>query len=308
LGAKSGPTILAWIGGYDYVLKAVIEQKESASYYPYYEHLYIYLLKGMVTDDDETAFDNGYIGNWVEGETSFLFFSRPARDEVMRLLHTRSDLYLIDDYRFTYEEWQGGVWDALRVDPFLIIPPGIKKKQGDGLFRIILDPGVVFGNGLHPTTRDCLRALACAARRLPLACVLDLGTGTGILALAAARIGAKRVLAVDLNPLCVKTAIRNVNLNSLDGIVQIVEGRAEDVANEPADLVVANIPYNVIVTLLDNGCFRDKERLILSGLMRSQARDIKVRLARYGMTVKQEWEDTMTWYTVLVWNEMIRAL
>ncbi len=107
-------------------------------------------------------------------------------------------------------------------------------------------------------------------------------------------------MAVDSNPLCVKTAIRNVRLNGLDGIVQVVWAYAEDVADEPADLVIANIPYNVTVTLLDNGCFRDKERLLLSGLMRSQVRDLKARLVRHGMTVVQEWEDAMTWYTLLV--------
>lgn len=68
----------------------------------------------------------------------------------------------------------------------------------EDVIKIRLDPGVVFGNCLHPTTRDCLKALSLVAEMDPLDYVLDLGTGTGVLAVAAALLGAKRVVAVDL--------------------------------------------------------------------------------------------------------------
>jgi ribosomal protein L11 methyltransferase len=136
--------------------------------------------------------------------------------------------------------------------------------------------------------------------------VLDLGTGTGVLALAAARLGAKKVLAVDLNPLCVKTCIRNVDHNGLDGIIEVAQGRAEDFVSKPADLVVANIHYQVLEDLFDKGCFRDKPRLILSGLMRSQVANIRSRLDREGMRLGHEWDHEMTWYTMLIQNKGIR--
>ncbi|MFO8240994.1 MAG: 50S ribosomal protein L11 methyltransferase [Dissulfuribacterales bacterium] len=76
----------------------------------------------------------------------------------------------------------------------MIVPPWGELDSNKQLNQIVLDPGVVSGNGLHPTTRDCLRALAYAARTRPFESVLDFGTGTGILAVAAVLLGAVRVL------------------------------------------------------------------------------------------------------------------
>jgi len=264
-----------------------------------YQDLYVYLLNGVLWEGDETFLGNDFIGNWVEGENSFLFFSKPSRQLVSRLLTARPNLALESDYHFSYEEWQGGGLDPLAIDPFLIVPPWQKKDDLSGLMTILLDPGVVFGNGLHPTTRSCLKALYLAAQNIPLGRVLDLGTGTGILALAAARLGAQQVLAVDLNPLCVKTAAKNVDLNGLTGIIRVIEARAEDVVNDAADLIVANIHYAVIERLLEGGAFHKSATLIISGLMRSQYRQIKTRLSQYGFHPLHEWDHDMTWFTVL---------
>jgi len=259
----------------------------------------VYVLNGRVSWEEEARLGDGFLGNWVEGECSFLFFGRQARKELTGLLATRPDLRFDDEYRFTYDEWQGGGLEPVRIDPFLIVPPWVRLDPQAGLTTILLDPGVVFGNCLHPTTRDCLKALAWAHGRRPFLRVLDLGTGTGVLALAAARLGAESVLAVDLNPLCVKTAARNVTLNGLQGLIEVRKGRAEDFANDPADLVIANIHAGVIRALLDMDGFRGRHGLILSGLMRSQAREIKGALAKAGYEVVREWDDAMTWFTLV---------
>ena len=264
-----------------------------------YQHLYVYYLSGVVKEKDEASLGDAFIGNWVEGDGSFLFFTKPAKKIVSQLLKTDRLLELVDEYHFPYEEWQGGVAEPIEVDDFVIIPPWIERHTRQEAIQIILDPSVVFGNGLHPTTRDCLRALLHAFRRRAFKNVLDLGTGTGILALAAALLGADGILAVDLNPLCVKTAIRNAELNDLYGIIQVVEDPAEMYANEPADLVVANIPHAVIQSLLDRRVFHERERLILSGLMRTQYREVSTQLKGSRFRIIHEWDHEMTWFTIL---------
>ncbi|MFH1490618.1 MAG: 50S ribosomal protein L11 methyltransferase [Pseudomonadota bacterium] len=200
-------------------------------------------------EEEEGYFGKAFIGNWVEDKTSFLFFSQPSSGLISSLLENRSDLELIDEYRFTYEQWQGGGLKPIKVENILITPPWEKSDRAEGEIRIILDPGVVFGTGLHPSTRDCIRALTCLRKETLFENVLDLGTGTGVLALVAMRLGAKRVLAVDLNPLCVKTARKNIAYNRLEDGIRVECGRAEDFIHEPADLLAANIHYGAMSSL-----------------------------------------------------------
>lgn len=264
-----------------------------------YQDLYIYLMKGLVPPKDEQNLGPAFLGNWVEDDSSFLFFGRPSEKEVGWLLKARPELELVETHHFTYDQWQGGGLKPFKVDDFVVVPPWEIEGVGEEGTRIMLDPGVVFGSGLHPTTRDCLKALALARHRGPFTRVLDLGTGTGVLALAAGLLGAESVLAVDINPLCVKTAAENVVLNDLSGLIRVVEGPAEDFIHEPADLVVANIHHEVIQGLLDSGGFRRTERCIISGLMRSQFRDVKARLQRWQFQILREWDHDMTWFTCL---------
>jgi ribosomal protein L11 methyltransferase len=264
-----------------------------------YRDLYVYLFKGVLKKSHEVFLGEAFLGNWVEADSSFLFFTSPADEVLGRLLKEYPELELIENHHFTYEQWQGGRPDRIEVEKFVIVPPWEESDHDEGSNRITLDPGVVFGNGLHPTTQDCLRALACAARERPFNRVLDFGTGTGILAVAAVRLGAVKVSAIDLNPLCVKTAERNVELNKLKEKIRVVRGPAASFFDEIADMVVANIHYDVIQEMLDRRRFRRRDRLIISGLMRSQARDVMAQLDRFHINVIREWDHDMTWFTVL---------
>jgi len=261
--------------------------------------LYIYLMKGVLREKDEEFLGNAFIGNWVEGDSSFLFFSSPSRERVMGLLNYCPDLGLDDDYHFSYDEWQGGGLDVLEIDPFVIAPPWLENRPDNNAIKILLDPGVVFGNCLHPTTRDCLRALSLVSGETELGRVLDLGTGTGVLAIAAAFLGAKNILAIDLNPLCVKTAYKNVELNHQEKVISVIEGEAGDFVDEPVDLIIANIHHEVVRSLLEKGSFKEKTKLIISGLMRSQCREVKKQLERRDFKLLREWDHDTTWFTIL---------
>ncbi len=264
-----------------------------------FENLYIYLVNGTLKASDEASLGQAFIGNWVEEGSAFLFFSAPAEKEVAGLLKRCGELTLLDSFHFTYDNWQGGGLDPLKIGPFLVVAPWVESPPESGHTKIILDPGVVFGNCLHPTTRTCLEALSLTAHHSPLGRVLDLGTGTGILAIAAALLGAERALAVDFNPLCVKTALQNIVLNGLEERIEAVQGKAEDFAKEAADLVVANIQFEVIREFLKRSHAAGHQRMIISGQMRSQSRDLKRLLEDSGYNVLREWDHDMTWFTTM---------
>lgn len=265
-----------------------------------YRDLYIYYLKGRLKPD-RIKFTTEFIGNWEEDEFSFLFFSKPCLEMIENLLRAQPQLTLLDKFNMTYEEWQGGPLVPFKIGNFLIAPPwnnplsktgGHKKKT-----RIILDPGVVFGNGIHATTNDCLEAVEMAFGEEKIESALDLGTGTGLLALAASRLGCKKTLALDFNFLAAKTALRNVKLNRLEKRIQVIQGRAEDFIETPADLVMANIHYDVMKHLISSKGFLGKKWFILSGLLRSEARDVSYQLSRYPVEIIKTWERDHVWHT-----------
>ena len=268
-----------------------------------YKDLYIYLINGQIGKDEETRMGERFIGNWVEEGNSFLFFSQPARKEIDLLLKARPDLEILDNFQFTYEQWQGGGLEPMAVGEFLIVPPWLKTEKALQGIVILLDPGVVFGNGLHPTTRDCLSAILLANELRPFKEVMDLGTGTGVLALAAGFLGAERVTGVDLNPLCVLTASKNVKLNRLEGVIDIVDAKVEDLREVTADLVVANIHFPVIREFMEIHDFSRNDRIIISGLMRSQAGEAEDVLNKKKFHFIKKWDSDMTWYTFLAEKE-----
>jgi len=264
-----------------------------------YEELYIYYLDGPVGKDKEQYLGPHFLGNWLEDGNSFLFFSRPTRELVEGIVTKGKNLKLIDEFHFSYEEWLGGKIKPFTIPPFFITPPWEDNHKTSAGIKIVLDPGVVFGTTLHPTTRDSLRALATIYEKHRIDRVLDLGTGTGILALGAALLGAQNVLAVDINPLAVRTAVANVRLNGLEERVEVTEGRAENWINHQADLVVANIQYDTLSELVLHEEFQNKKWFILSGLMRSQADRIRAALCHRNAEIIQEWNHEMIWYTFL---------
>ena len=263
------------------------------------QELFIYYLKGRLKVDGKTLPDD-CIGNWEEEDDSFLFFCRPAFEQVETILSRQPHLSYIDSYQMPYAQWLGETFSTFEHGKFRVIPPWEASQNNSSnseTLSILLDPGLVFGTGTHPTTRDCLEALEIAAGSKAFNTVLDLGTGTGLLALAAARLGSNGVVAADLNLLAARTAARNVRLNHLQKRVITVQARAEDLIAYPADLVIANIHYDVMRRLVNNRRFFAKKRFILSGLLRSEAKNIADILARNRANIIKQWTHEGIWYT-----------
>ena len=247
-----------------------------------YDDLYIYQLGGKLTSHREIP-RNCFIGNWEEDDFSFLFFSAPVHDEIKVLLRAQPQLTFIDSYHMPYEQWQGTEFTAFDQGCFQIIPPWENDGQGrpDKL----------------PTTRVCLDAVQLACRERAPDRVLDLGTGTGLLALAAARLGCRLNLAVDLNLLAAKTAKKNVGLNRLEKQIAVVQGHAEAFIDCPADLLIANIHYDVMQKLICTKGFSTPKRFILSGLLRSEAKQVRIELERLPAKILKSWTHEGIWHT-----------
>ncbi|PKO45943.1 MAG: 50S ribosomal protein L11 methyltransferase [Betaproteobacteria bacterium HGW-Betaproteobacteria-4] len=161
-------------------------------------------------------------------------------------------------------------FDPIRVSERLWIVPSWHETPDPAAVNLILDPGMAFGTGSHPTTRLCLEWLE---RNVTDGCtVLDYGCGSGILAIAAARLGAGRVAGVDIDPLAVDAARANAERN---GVVALFADSAMPVAGE-YDVVVANILSNPLRVLAPAICahVRSGGRLALSGILREQAEEI----------------------------------
>jgi ribosomal protein L11 methyltransferase len=183
----------------------------------------------------------------------------------------------------------------------VFIPSWVEVTPQADEIPIILDPCVVFGTGLHPTTRGCLEMLWEVSRQDRPRRVLDLGTGTGILAIASAKLGAERILAIDHNPLAVKTARKNVVRNREEGRIAVIEGNAEDLIGEGGDLVCCNLHYQVLDRLLNDEAFFQKRWIIVSGFFEKDGKAIAQRLQRRGVGVKTIAQHG-SWRTILGFN------
>ncbi len=171
----------------------------------------------------------------------------------------------------------------------MIIPAWLDPPLSPDDLPIRLDPGMAFGTGTHPTTQLCLAAIERHLRPgLP---VIDLGTGSGILSIAAARLGSGTILAVDIDAEAVRIARDNVAANGVADRVRVERGSLAEVAAgrfgaRHAPLVIANILARVIVDLFDHGLAGLVEPgglMVLSGILDSQAYEVRAALQTNGL-------------------------
>ena len=172
----------------------------------------------------------------------------------------------------------------LRVGAGLLVAPSWDVPPADGRVTIVLDPGRAFGTGHHGTTRGCLEAIETLLDVARPATGLDLGTGSGILAIAAARLGVPEVLACDTDPDAVAAALANAGRNGVAGRVRTVVADAAALATAPAPVVLANLLASahralasVYRRLVEGG-----GALVLGGLLDAEADDVVTGLAGHG--------------------------
>lgn len=175
-------------------------------------------------------------------------------------------------------------YHVLRIGRRVVIRPSWREYEPQPNDLVItLDPGMAFGTGLHPSTRLCVLALEDAVR--PGMSVLDMGTGSGILAIAAAHLGAETVLGVDNDSIAVKAATENVLANGLRSRVGVKEGSLSAVKGA-FDLIVVNILANIILDMLAQDLaahLRPGGQIIAAGILDTQADDIARAMGVHGL-------------------------
>ncbi|MCX7854466.1 MAG: 50S ribosomal protein L11 methyltransferase [Anaerolineae bacterium] len=175
---------------------------------------------------------------------------------------------------------------VLHIGRRLVIRPSwLPYTPIEGEVVVELDPGMAFGTGTHPTTQMCLLALEDYVR--PGARVLDLGTGSGILAIAAAKLGAKRVLALDTDPQAVSVARENVYRNGVADRVRVARGSLAQAIGR-FDVVVVNILARVLVEMAEQGLARrlaPEGRLVVAGLLAAQEEDVRKAFQQNGLAI-----------------------
>ncbi len=156
---------------------------------------------------------------------------------------------------------------------------------------LVLDPGMAFGTGLHPTTQMCLQALEDLVK--PGDTVLDVGTGSGILAIAAEKLGAVQLLAFDTDEMAVKTTIANAEQNEAQHIITR-QATLDQVPEKPWGVVVVNILAHIIIPLLEKNDLMsyvaDDGTLILSGIIEEQAENVITAVTNAGGKIAKTYQ------------------
>lgn len=213
----------------------------------------------------------------------------------------------IEEASFTTETIQGHDWGEewkkyfkpLRVSKNIVIKPTWERYAPAGRDIVIdIDPGMAFGTGQHPSTRMCLEAIEgilLKDRGIKTWRVLDVGTGTGILGISCAKLGAERVVCVDVDKKAAEIARENVMINHVDDRVEIIN-RDVNTIHEPFDLILANLTAKILIRLRTHltSLIENNGYLVISGIIDQNRPDIEShflagQFSLCNMITEKEW-------------------
>lgn len=233
---------------------------------------------------------------WFEPDQRYADRMRALRDRLAQWREMELGIALgsldVETQDVKEEDW-AEVWKRFykpfRAGKTLVVKPTWEQYEAQEGDRIIeIDPGMAFGSGTHETTSMCLEILEDYLT--PGARVIDVGTGSGILAIGAALLGAREVLAIDIDPVAVRVAKENVAHNNLEKVVSCVQGNLLEQRAERCDLCVANIIADVICGfaaplkehIAPGGLF------VCSGIIREREQDVLEALRQAGYALVEE--------------------
>ncbi|MFD3157590.1 50S ribosomal protein L11 methyltransferase [Haloimpatiens sp. FM7330] len=210
----------------------------------------------------------GYYKNDEKFDTYFKYIEKSVKN--LHNFDIDEGEGIVTSNKVNEEDWENNwkkYYKPTKVGERVVVKPLWEKyKVENDEIVVELDPGMAFGTGTHETTRMCIKALEKYVKEDSI--VFDIGTGSGILSISAAKLKAKKAIGVDLDPVAVDSAKKNVSYNDIDNI-EILHGNLMDVVDGEADIVIANIIADVIIMLSEDvGRFiKDNGYFISSGIL-----------------------------------------
>ncbi|GMQ78271.1 MAG: 50S ribosomal protein L11 methyltransferase [Anaerolineae bacterium] len=217
--------------------------------------------------------------------------------DIEEVLYQLGRIYPIPEptYRILADEDWAQSWrekfKPFRLGKRLWIKPSWTRETSADKDDIVvsIDPGMAFGTGLHPSTQLCLEAIENLLSHGSL--VLDVGSGSGILSIAAAKFGARRVVAFDTDFIAARTTFNNVKLNELSKKVDVFQGDLSSISISRWNLIIVNILAPVIISLIEKNkllnYLSNRGRLILSGIILDQGDEVERIVQKMGGVVDQ---------------------
>ena len=278
----------------------------------------------VIEDPSDLIFSEGDAGDWDYVDEALLQnvlegaivkgYLPESVDLIDKIEWIRQSVEMIPQYNLdkglgevttteVYEEDWAHTWKKyykpMKIGDRIVVKPTWESYISQEEEIIVeLDPGMAFGTGTHETTMMCVQNLEKYVT--PNSLVFDIGCGSGILSITAAKLGARKVVGIDLDEVAVKVSKKNVEDNHVTGQVEIKRGNLLDTLHERADIVVANIIADVIIILADDiKKFLKKDSVfIASGIILDKIDEVTAALKKNGLQILQI--ETMGEWTAIV--------
>jgi len=255
------------LGFADFINESVLTIEEGA------------MVKGYFKDSENFMNTLNYIKESVDKLGEFGF----DKGEGIVTYHKVNE----DDWANNWKQY----YKPTKVGEHIVVKPtweDYEEKPGEVVVE--LDPGMAFGTGTHETTRMCIKALEKKVKKDTT--VFDIGTGSGILSIAAAKLGAKHVVGVDLDPVAVESAKKNLEFNKVNNM-EILYGDLMEVVEGKANIVVANILADIIMFLSEGvrAFIEDEGYFIASGILNTQRDKVTDKLKALDFKIEEVMED-----------------
>lgn len=250
-----------------------------------------------------------------EGVITKAYFSACTSNQKFEKM--KADIYALPSYgidggalqitvtEIDEEDWANAwktYYHPVQASPSItIVPEWQSYEPGHGEQIVKLNPGMAFGTGMHPTTKMCVRALDKVIQ--PGDKMIDVGTGSGVLSIAAAKLGASSVNALDLDEVAVQNAKYNVSLNQVETIIQVRPNHLLDQVTGPVDLLVGNLLTEIILRFPNEAArvLKTGGYFIASGIIKANAQKVIDTLLSSGFVIEETLEDE-NWTALIAQN------